>query len=71
MPGAPPPPFTHRFRNDKQHGENVASMRNTASDQPVSEEFLESLQPLSEEERTDPKFRFATIDPIGVVSNLR
>ena len=58
---------THRFRNDKQHGENVASMRNTASDQPVSEEFLESLQPLSEEERTDPKFRFATI---GVVSNL-
>ena len=58
---------THRFRNDREHGENMAEMRNTESEQPVSDRFCQSLQPLSEEEKSDPKYRFA---PIGVVSNL-
>ena len=56
---------THRFRNDRQHGENLAKMRDYTCEQPVSEELLKSLQPVSEAERD----RFRSVK-IGVVSNL-
>lgn len=56
---------SHRFRKDPTHGRNLKSMRNTVCDQPVSDAFLESLQPVGRHEQE--RFAFATI---GVVSNV-
>ena len=52
---------THRFRDDQTHGENVAAMRDTRSEQCVSDALLQSFVPLSDEERADPRYKFATI----------
>ena len=57
--------ITHRFKNDKTHGDNLHEMRNTRSSQPVTDAFLDSLQPIGPSERE--RFAFATI---GVVSNV-
>ena len=56
---------THRFKRDPMHGDNLADMRNTKSEQPIGDRFLECLRPVAPSERE--RFAFA---PIGVVSNL-
>ncbi len=50
-----------RAAQDQSHADRLQQMRNTNSDQPVCEAFLQSLQPLTKEAMSSPEMKNAKI----------